>query len=89
MFLLMSTIVEADETGTLHLPPSLLPQPRPHQRYRVATANGQVTVAEAPGLIARPWMELAGSVKGESKELRRIEQVIAAEFEVINPEDWR
>lgn len=62
MLLLMSTIVEADETGTLHLPPSP---------------------------AARPWMELAGSVKGESEELRRIEQVIVAEFEVINPEEWR
>ena len=56
----MSTILEADETGTLHLPPSLLPQPGPHRRYRVATENGRVIVAEAPAKTAKPWMELAG-----------------------------
>ena len=42
----MSTIVEADETGTLRLPASLLPHPGPHRRYRVATGNGRVVVDE-------------------------------------------
>ena len=42
----MSTILEADETGTLHLPASMLPHPGPHRRYRVAAANGQVVVGE-------------------------------------------
>jgi hypothetical protein len=85
----MSTILEADESGTLHLPPSLLPQPGPHRRYLVASANGQVTVDEAPREASRPWMELAGCLKGEAKELRRIDGIIAEEFGRVNPEDWR
>ena len=43
----MSTILEADETGALRLPPSVLPHPGPHRRYRVAAAGGQVVVDEA------------------------------------------
>ena len=42
----MSTILEADDTGTLHLPPSLLPHPGPRRRYRVETEGGQVVVDE-------------------------------------------
>ena len=45
----MSTILEADATGTLHLPPSLLPHPGPGRRYRVAVEGGQVIVDEAAG----------------------------------------
>ena len=37
----------ADATGTLHLPPSLLPHPGPGRRYRVAAEGGQVVVNEA------------------------------------------
>lgn len=43
----MSTILEADETGALRLPPSVLPHPGPDRRYRVAAAGGQVVVDEA------------------------------------------
>ena len=85
----MNTILEADETGTLHLPPSLLPQPGPHRRYRVATENGQVIVGEAPVGTTKPWMELAGCFKNEAEELRRIDRIIADEFERVDPEDWR
>ena len=85
----MSTILEADETGTLHLPPSLLPQPGPHRRYRVAAENGQVIVAEAAVATAKPWMELAGCLKDEAEELRRIDKIIADEFGRADPEDWR
>ena len=42
----MSTILETDDTGTLHLPPTLLPHPGPRRRYRVATEGGQVVVDE-------------------------------------------
>lgn len=84
----MSIILEADATGTLHLPPSLLPQPGPHRRYRVAAENGQVIVGEAP-TGTKPWMELAGSFKHEAEELRRIDRVIADEFERVNPDDWQ
>jgi hypothetical protein len=86
---LVSTILEADETGTLHLPPSLLPQPGPHRRYRVAKENGQVIVAQAPAGTTKPWMELAGCLKDEVEELRRIDRIIADEFEGVDPEDWR
>jgi hypothetical protein len=85
----MSTILEADETGTLHLPPSLLPQPGPHRRYRVGSENGHVTVSEVSAGSPKPCMELAGCFKHESEELRRIDGIIAAEFGRINPEDWR
>jgi len=44
----MSTILEADATGTLHLPPSLLPHPGPGRRYRVVV----VDEAAAPQLDA-------------------------------------
>lgn len=84
----MSTILEADETGTLHLPPSLLPQPGPHRRYRVAAEDGKVIVDEAIPQGA-PWMELAGCLAGEAEELRRIDGVVAVEFEQVNPDDWR
>jgi hypothetical protein len=43
----MSTILEADETGALRLPPSVLPHPAPHRRYRVAAEGGRVVVSEA------------------------------------------
>lgn len=62
----MSTIVEADETGALRLPASMLPHPGPHRRYRVATGDGRVVVDEAgveprkPTGFVRKW---GGSAK--------------------------
>ena len=85
----MSTVLEADDPGTLHLPPSVLPQPGPHRRYRVATEIGQVVVVEVSAEMAKPWMELAGCFRDEAEELRRIDRVIAKEFDRVNPEDWR
>ena len=84
----MSIILEADETGTLRLPPSMLPHPGPHRRYRVAAESGQVIVDEAP-MTSKPWMELAGCFAGEAEELQRIAGVVEEEFGRINPEDWR
>jgi len=85
----MSTILEADETGSLRLPASLLPHAAPYQRYRVETGNGQVIVAEAAAGTTKPWMELAGCFKDEAEELRRIDGIIAEEFERVDPEDWK
>ena len=48
----MSTILEADATGTLDLPPSLLPHPGPGRRYRIAAEGGQVIV-DAGGALPR------------------------------------
>ena len=62
-FRAMSTILEADETGALRLPPSMLPHPGPHRRYRVAAEGGQVVVDEATlepakaGGDHRAWLE--------------------------------
>jgi hypothetical protein len=59
----MSTILEADETGALRLPASMLPHPGPHRRYRVAEEGGQVVVDEEeparPETAAdhRAWLE--------------------------------
>ncbi len=50
----MSTILEADETGTLHLPAAMLPHPGPHRRYRVAAGNGQVVVDEPTSEPRKP-----------------------------------
>lgn len=60
----MRTILEADASGTLHLPASLLPQPGPGQRYRVVSENGQVVVG-ATG----PCQANAESRKAWLKEL--------------------
>jgi hypothetical protein len=62
----MSTILEADATGTLHLPPSLLPHPGPGRRYRVAAEGGQVVVNEAG-----PPPSDAGSRQAWLNELER------------------
>lgn len=35
----------------------------------------------------KPWMALAGGLKHLHKENRRIERIIEAEFETIEPED--
>ncbi len=66
----MSTILEADETGALRLPASLLPHPGPHRRYRVAAEGGQVVVDEAepaPPQAAveshRAWLERLQQVR--------------------------
>jgi len=64
----MSTILEADETGALRLPPSVLPHPEPHRLYRVATEGGQVVVGEA---TAGPEMSFAGDRGAWLEELAR------------------
>ena len=46
----------------------------------------QAGAAPSPG---RPWMELAGCFAGESDELRRVDRLVEAEFESVNPDDWR
>lgn len=39
---------------------------------------------------AKPgWLELFGAMKTHGAELRRIDATIAAEFERIDPEDWK
>jgi hypothetical protein len=62
----MSTILEADESGTLHLPPSLLPHPGPGRRYRVAAEGAQVVVDEVIVQEAE-----AGSRDARLEELER------------------
>ena len=62
----MSTILEADDTGTLHLPPALLPHPGPRRRYRVETEGGQVVVDEVSVQPTTPSAE----VKWDIEELR-------------------
>ena len=62
----MSIIIEADATGTLHLPPSVLPHPGPGRRYCVAAEGGQVVVNEA--LATQPE---AGSREAWLKDLER------------------
>jgi len=47
----------------------------------------EITLPENSG--PKRWMELAGCLAMEAKELRRIGAVIDDEFERTNPEDWR
>ena len=37
----------------------------------------------------KPWMELAGCLATEAESLREVGNAVDAEFERINPEDWR
>jgi hypothetical protein len=63
----MSTILEADDTGTLHLPAALLPHPGPRRRYRVEVENGHVVVDEAEAAPSAPTPQTA---KWDIEELR-------------------
>ena len=67
-FRAMSTILEADETGALRLPPSVLPHPGPHRRYRLAAEGGQVVVNEVAVEAERP---VAGDRAEWLEELRQ------------------
>lgn len=40
-------------------------------------------------LPSKPWMALAGCLAGEADELHRIDSVVEAEFETVDPADWR
>ena len=42
----MNVILETDETGTLHLPASLLPHPGARRPYRVVAEGGHLVVDE-------------------------------------------
>jgi hypothetical protein len=50
----MSTIIEVDESGSLHLPAAILPQPAPHTRY-VASVHGQQVVLTPVETQASFW----------------------------------
>ena len=60
-----ATIFEADENGTLHLLPMLLPHPGPRRRYRVTAEGGQVVVDEVVSAEPAPAV-----VKWDIEELR-------------------
>jgi hypothetical protein len=58
----VSTIIEADENGAIHLPAELLPEAKPHNRYRVETTSRQVVVSAEE--VVEP---LGGPVTPEEK----------------------
>jgi hypothetical protein len=43
----MSTTLQADDKGALHLPPSLLPTAEPLAIYRIQASDGQVVISKA------------------------------------------
>jgi hypothetical protein len=52
----MSTTVEVDENGVLHLPGRLLPEARPHFRYRVERAGERLVLSPEPvGEFSERW----------------------------------
>lgn len=61
----------------------------PIEEKRELARFPEARIHAAGSVTPKPWMELAGCFAGESDELRRIENVVAEEFERINPEDWR
>jgi hypothetical protein len=67
-----STILEADETGTLHLPPSLLPHPGPGRRYRVAAEGAQVVVDEVIAQAAEAGSRDAWLAERERRRSRGV-----------------
>ncbi len=50
----MTSIVEVDEAGTLHLPASILPESAPRTRY-LASMQGQQLVLARAGAEAGLW----------------------------------
>lgn len=46
----------------------------------------KLTGASKPG--EKPWVRLAGGLKHLRKETARINRIMKAEFEKIEPEDW-
>ncbi len=48
----------------------------------------QAKLREATSRTVPEWKKLFGSMKAHAAELRRIDSVIADEFEQIEPEDW-
>jgi hypothetical protein len=47
----------------------------------------KLTRSEGARKQSKPWMALAGGLKHLRAETRRIERLIDAEFEIIEPED--
>lgn len=41
------------------------------------------------GVEDRPWLKSFGGLSGLRKETARINKIIAAEFDQIEPEEWR
>jgi hypothetical protein len=39
--------------------------------------------------VERPWISLFGGLRGLRKETARINRIIEAEFDQIEPEDWK
>ena len=64
----MSTIIEADETGALHLPPALLPNAAPGQRYAVETGRDRVVVSNVE---AAPAFWQTASPEERATDLQR------------------
>ena len=81
----MSTILEADDTGALHLPAALLPHPGPRRRYRVETEGGQVVVDEVE---STPTPSTPKKVKWDIEELRAWKKRVWGD-RVFNEEEVR
>jgi len=41
-----------------------------------------------PTATAKPWMAHAGKLRHLRKDLRRIDRIVEAEFETVEPEEW-
>lgn len=74
------------EMSTLAEIEAALPTLSAEELRRIEILLGQLQRQRS---IAKPWMQLAGSLSGEAEELHRIARVVEREFERVEPDDWR
>lgn len=73
----MSTVAEIE---------AVLPTLSSEELRRVKAVLHRVQNSHLP---ENSWMELAGCLSGEADELNRIERVVKAEFEHVDPTHWQ
>lgn len=81
---------------TFELPDSLLREAKSMAAARGQSLRQFFTDAIADRLKSlsaqqqsKPWMKHFGSLSEHAEELRRLDEVVAGEFENIDPGDWR
>ena len=84
-----------DMKTTLEIPDPLFRMAKATAAQHGQTLKQFVTEAMREKLGARkaaasqPWMKWFGTLKGHSAAFRKIDAIIAEEFERIDPEDWK
>lgn len=79
---------------TLEIPDTIFRRARTRAAERGIPFRQFVTEAVEEKLTAgagaaKPWVRLAGRLKHLHKETTRLSRIVEAEFERIDPEEWR